>query len=120
MESFPAIVNSFQSLTITAKLSILVVCEGSGYASACHLLSQQSSHSSKCTLSTTFFYPRCCHLTSHIAPALSNEFLDIQTTMECRFTLKCVSDMIITYSQMHHTDKYSHHSSIIWPVWLNG
>ena len=21
---------------------------------------------------------------------------------------------------MHHTDKYSEHSSIIWPVWLNG
>ena len=25
-----------------------------------------------------------------------------------------------TYSQMHRTDKYSQHSSIIWPVWLNG
>ena len=21
---------------------------------------------------------------------------------------------------MHHTDKYSQHSSIIWPVWWNG
>ena len=21
---------------------------------------------------------------------------------------------------MHHTDKYSEHSSIIWPVWSNG
>ena len=20
---------------------------------------------------------------------------------------------------MHHTDKYSQHSSVIWPVWLN-
>ena len=29
-------------------------------------------------------------------------------------------DMIITYSQMHRTDKYSQHSSIIWPVWVNG
>ena len=27
---------------------------------------------------------------------------------------------IIAYSWMHHTDKYSKHSSIIWPVWLNG
>ena len=27
--------------------------------------------------------------------------------------------MIKTYSQIHRTDKYSHHSSIIWPVWLN-
>ena len=25
-----------------------------------------------------------------------------------------------TYSQMHRTDKYSQHSSIIWPVWPNG
>ena len=29
-------------------------------------------------------------------------------------------DMIRTYSQMHRTDKYSQHSSIIWPVWLSG
>ena len=28
--------------------------------------------------------------------------------------------MIRTYSQMHRTDKYSQHSSIIWPVWPNG
>ena len=28
--------------------------------------------------------------------------------------------MTRTYSQMHRTDKYSQHSSIIWPVWLNG
>ena len=32
------------------------------------------------------------------------------------FTLKRVRDMIRTYSQMHRTDKYSQHSSIIWPV----
>ena len=28
--------------------------------------------------------------------------------------------MLITCSQMHHTDKYSQHSSNIWPAWLNG
>ena len=28
--------------------------------------------------------------------------------------------MIRTYSQMHCTDEYSQHSSIIWPVWQNG
>ena len=28
----------------------------------------------------------------------SKEFLDIQATLECRFTLKRVRDMIITYS----------------------
>ena len=38
---------------------------------------------------------------------------DIQATVECRFTLKCVHDMTQTYSQMHPTDKYSKHSAII-------
>ena len=28
--------------------------------------------------------------------------------------------MKTAYSQIHCTDKYSQHSSIIWPVWLNG
>ena len=51
-------------------------------------------------------------------PVSSNELLDIQATIECRFYLKCVRDMIITYSQMHLTDKYSQHNSIIWLVWL--
>ena len=55
-----------------------------------------------------------------MAPASSKEFLDIQATVECGFTLKLVRDMIKTYNQMHRTDKYSQHSSIIWPVWLNG
>ena len=35
---------------------------------------------------------------------------------ECGFTLKCVRDMTRTYSQMHRTDKYSEHSSIIGSV----
>ena len=50
---------------------------------------------------------------SDFAPASSKEFLDIQATIECGFTLKRVRDMIKTYSQMHRTDKYSQHSSII-------
>ena len=47
-------------------------------------------------------------------------FLIFRRTIECGFTLKLECDMIKTYSQMHHTDKYSQHSSIIWSVWLNG
>ena len=54
----------------------------------------------------------------HLLQARSS--LTFRQTIECRFTLKLVRDMIITYSQMHRTDKYSQHSSIIWPVWLNG
>ena len=34
--------------------------------------------------------------------------------------LKRVRDMIRRYSQMHRTDKYSEHSSIIWSIWPNG
>ena len=45
----------------------------------------------------------------------------LQETLECGFTLKCVHDMIRTYIPMNSTEKkYSHHSSIIWPNWLNG
>ena len=32
-------------------------------------------------------------------PVLSKEFLDIQATIECRFTLKRIRDMIIIYSE---------------------
>ena len=39
--------------------------------------------------------------------------------IECGFILKRVRDMARTYSQMLRTDKYSEHSSIIWPVWSN-
>ena len=53
-------------------------------------------------------------------PTLRKEFLDIQATIECGFTLKRVCDMIRRYSQMHRTDKYWEHSSIIWSVWPNG
>ena len=45
--------------------------------------------------------------------------LIFRQTMECWFFLKLVRDMIITYSQMHRTDKYSQHISMIWPVRLN-
>ena len=64
--------------------------------------------------------PVAVTLTSDIAPVSSKEFLDIHATIECGFTLKRVRDMIRTYGQMNRTDKYSQHSSIIWPVWLNG
>ena len=44
----------------------------------------------------------------------------IQATIECGFTQKCICDGTRTYSQMHCTDKYSQHSLIMWPLWLNG
>ena len=41
--------------------------------------------------------------TSDFAPASSKEFLDIQATIECGFTLKRVRDMIRTYSQFKNS-----------------
>ena len=45
---------------------------------------------------------------------------DMIITCSLRFTLKGVRDLIITYSQMQRTDKYSQYNSIISPVLLNG
>ena len=44
----------------------------------------------------------------------------VKAAIECRLSLKRVRDMIITYSQVQRTDKHLQHSSIIWPVTLNG
>ena len=48
-----------------------------------------------------------------IASVSSKEFLDIQAFIESGFNLKRVREIKIKYSQMHRTDMYSHHSSII-------
>ena len=55
-----------------------------------------------------------------MAPILRKEFLDIQATIECVFTLKSVRDMKRTFSQKQIIDKYSLYGSVIWSVWLNG
>ena len=57
---------------------------------------------------------------SDFVPGSSKEFLDILETIEGGYTLKRIRDMARTHSQMHRTDKYSEHSSIICPVWPNG
>ena len=57
---------------------------------------------------------------SDIVPVSSKEFLDISGTIDCGFTLKHVRNMRGTYSLIHRTDKYSEHSSIMWPIWPNG
>ena len=56
---------------------------------------------------------------SEFPPVLGKKFLDIQVTIECGFTLKCVRDMTRMYSQMHRREKYSAHSLIIWWVGPN-
>ena len=44
---------------------------------------------------------------SDFAPASSKEFLDIQATIECGFTLKRVRDMTRTYSHNMHVLDFS-------------
>ena len=39
------------------------------------------------------------YLCEDMAPVSSEEYFDIQRTIECRFTLKRVRDLIIAYSQ---------------------
>ena len=41
---------------------------------------------------------------------------DMITYSQMHLTDKCVRDMVITHTHMHRTDKFS----VIWPVWLNG
>ena len=44
------------------------------------------------------FESHCCHLNFKVTPVSSKEFLDIRATIECRFALKRVRDMITTYT----------------------
>ena len=73
-------------------------------------------------LSGCGFESRCNHLIFRYGACFEQgvSCFDIQATVECGFTLKLVRDMIKTYNQMCRTDKYSQHSSIMWPVWPNG
>ena len=60
------------------------------------------------------------YLCIHYAYFLSGDVVDIGKPevilSDCNGT---VLDIIKRYSQMHCTDKYLQHSSIIWPLWLN-
>ena len=71
-------------------------------------------------LSGCGFESSCSHLNLRFRNCFQQGVLCIQVTIECGFNLKCVRDMIRIYSQTHLTDKFSQHSSIIWPVWVNG
>ena len=64
--------------------------------------------------------PGAVNYSSDIRPVSCKEFLDIQANIGCEFTIKCVRDMTITYSQLQSADKYSQLSSVIWSVCANG
>ena len=62
-----------------------------------------------CKLSGCGFESHCCHLNFRCRVCFE-QGVPWHSGNECRFTLKRVRDMLITYSQMHHrTDKYSQH-----------
>ena len=55
-------------------------------------------------------YPNLLHLTVIIMSHTNLLYVIIMSrTIEHRFTLKLVHDIIITYNRMHHTDKYTQH-----------
>ena len=74
------------------------------------------------------FKSRCSHLNFNFAPASSKEFLDIQATIDCGFTVKRVRDMIRTYSLMYliyKLNQLNHLASLtkwlsfcLWTKWL--
>ena len=67
-------------------------------------------------LSDCGFQSCCCHLNLRFSTCLSKEFLDIQAAVECRFTLKLVHDMIMTYSQYFYERSDQNLSFIrTWP-----
>ena len=64
--------------------------------------------------------PRSNQFNFRYRASFGQRFLEFQATIKCKFTLNHVCKMIKKYSQMHCAGKYSQHSSIIWPVLLNG
>ena len=63
--------------------------------------------------------PRCCQLNFRYGTCFKQR-VSWNSVKLCRFTLKLARDVVITDIQMHRTDKFAQHSSIIWPIWLNG
>ena len=66
------------------------------------------------------FESLCCHLNFRYDACVEQEVPWHSGNYRVEIHLKLVRAIIITYSQMHCTYKLSQHSSIIWPVSLNG
>ena len=63
-------------------------------------------------LSGCGFESCCSHLNFRYCPVSSKEFLDIQVTIECRFLLKCVRDMIRKEDTSICTVQISTHNTV--------
>ena len=85
-----------------------------------HLLRASSFYINPCYYWRYVITMSCTSFRVSPHPKICLNVCSLSESNKCRFTLKLVCDMIITCSQMHHTAKNSLHSSVIWPVWLNG
>ena len=52
-----------------------------------------------------------------MAPVSNKKLLEIQATIDCRFTLKLLRDMIITYSYIHFSFKGFDHNLMLLICW---
>ena len=79
-----------------------------------------------CVLVTSVFHPLKLQISGLFRERTSLTFRQLWSvdSLWNTYVARCiwlhVLIMIRTCSQMHRADKYSQHSSIIWPVWLNG
>ena len=74
-------------------------------------------------LSGCEFESPCCHLNCRYGACFEQGVpwhLDKLLSVNSLWNSYLILWLIITCNQIHHTDKNSQHSSIIWPVWLNG
>ena len=71
-------------------------------------------------LSGRRFNSNCSHLNFRLRACFEQWIPQHSGNFRVWIYSKCVCDMIITYSQMHRTDKFSQHSSSIWSAGLNG
>ena len=77
-------------------------------------------------LSASGFESHCIYLTADIVPVSSMEYLDIQATTECRFTLKFVCDIITQLCflslhylfSVHYIYTFSLHIYILFRLYL--
>ena len=72
-----------------------------------------------CLVMYTFQSESMLYSCLNVKELLALSRCEIWSLSDCNWTWT-YSQMTRTYSQMYRKDKYSEHSSIIWPVWPNG
>ena len=84
-------------------------------------MSRKSSAISECVVTTTGLQPTTTYFVKEQVRSNSSLISDIAPVLSKGFPwYSGVCDMIKRNGHLHHTDKYSQHSLISWPVGLNG